>query len=88
MVSFFPVSYHNFFHTHPQRIKSTFTPGGRHSTEVAFALLTQQPWVRNLPRTFSLTVKLLLPLLSSWTVLRDRTHKVLKQGISQIQLAA
>ena len=56
---------------------------GWHSTEVAFTLLTQQPrvWILALPRFFFSI------LLSSCTVLRDQTHLVLEEGISQMQLA-
>ena len=52
---------------------------GRHWTEVAFAILTERPWVHNpaLPWFFQ--------LLSSWTV--DRTHLVLMQWILLKQLA-
>ena len=62
-------------------ISSTLTQlgGGLHCTEVAFPLLTQQPWVQ-IPAL----------LLSLWTVEigeKNRIHVELKQMISQMQFS-
>ena len=87
-VKFFDVSKNSFYPNN--RFENQFKLRW-HSTEVAF-VHPPAPGSKHGSdffscRDFSLAVIFLSLQISSWAVLSDRTHLVLKQGISQMQLA-